>query len=679
MSLLHQFYLKKVLCVCYAFVALGFFCFPIIAQTGKNSDLLRFEFINQNIKDVLFSLSVYQKIPIVPDDTITGTVSFQYSGGDFQNAFDTFLRTNRLYVDKKDSVWTVTKIRVRKTENFLYDIDALDVSPSQIFEKISFVSEQTIVQDILPNSKISIHISNVSVQEALEIIMKPYSDYLVEKNERFIQIKKKSLNPTTPIVSAAGSVRIKETAGLFEVYGEKCKLSEVLDSLFGLGQREYSSFVKGDQVIEKIGFSGKSFEEGLSLILEQVNSEGIVANGLWYILPGQQSDVFKKIRNEGKNWYQFPLRHISFQNLQPFLSSRLGGITPIALPDGLGFLVQISDTEYSEIVEVLKSIDVPENKGVVKLRYLKTEELFKFLPPSVKRENLIDTGTDSTVFFVGSQEQLFLFKKDLEIIDRPKTRIRYDLLIIQYQESSNLRWGFSSNGRQMKPGDQTMIAGSLGNLLKLNFDVITVLGYQFAAQMDTALSENQAKIFADTTLYGLSGQDIKFNNTNTYRYRDYYIDSETQKTVYTGVTREITSGLILNINGWVSGDGMITTNVSASVSKRGADVSSTVGNPPPTSEKTITTQVRSRSGETVVLSGLRQNDSSLVEERVPFISKIPLLGWLFKSSTKSEEHSQMVIYLIPHVDAGNSSYTGDSKITESLFERFVAPYAEVNK
>ena len=42
--------------------------------------------------------------------------------------------------------------------------------------------------------------------------------------------------------------------------------------------------------------------------------------------------------------------------------------------------------------------------------------------------------------------------------------------------------------------------------------------------------------------------------------------------LYDGVTREITSGLVLNIDGWVSGDGMITTTVNASVSKRGADV-----------------------------------------------------------------------------------------------------------
>jgi type II secretory pathway component GspD/PulD (secretin) len=221
-----------------------------------------------------------------------------------------------------------------------------------------------------------------------------------------------------------------------------------------------------------------------------------------------------------------------------------------------------------------------------------------------------------------------------------------------------------------------MVTGQLGNLLNLNFDIITVFGYQFAAKFNSAIADNQASVFADTTLFGISGQEIKFQNTSTYRYRDSNIDPDTGKPIYSGVTREIVSGLVLEIRGWVSGDGMITTSVTASVSKRGADVSSSIGNPPPTSEKMLTTQVRARSGETVVLSGLRQNDSTIVEQRVPLISKIPLLGWLFKSKNNTSEKTQMIIYLVPHVDLGNDEYAINGPKTASIYSRFVEPYME---
>ena len=269
-----------------------------------------------------------------------------------------------------------------------------------------------------------------------------------------------------------------------------------------------------------------------------------------------------------------------------------------------------------------------------------------------------------------------MFFKDLEIIDRPQPRIRYDLFIIQVQESTNLNWNMNAEARFVRPGDRTMVTGQLGNLLNLNFDIITVFGYQFAAKLNVAIADNQANVFADTTLFGLSGQEIKFQNTSTYRYRDSNIDPETGKPIYSGVTREIISGLMLEINGWVSGDGMITTTVTASVSKRGAEVLSAIGNPPPTSEKVLTTQVRARSGETVVLSGLRQNDSTIIEQRVPLLSKIPFLGWLFKSKNNTAENTQMIIYLVPHVDIANEEYTVNGLKTASIYARFVEPYLE---
>jgi type II secretory pathway component GspD/PulD (secretin) len=92
---------------------------------------------------------------------------------------------------------------------------------------------------------------------------------------------------------------------------------------------------------------------------------------------------------------------------------------------------------------------------------------------------------------------------------------------------------------------------------------------------------------------------------------------------------------------------MITTKVKATISKRGADVSLSAGNPPPTYEKIITTEVRSKSGETVILSGLIQDDSVLIEQRIPLVSKIPIIGKLFSSLINTREKTEMLIYLIP--------------------------------
>ena len=167
-------------------------------------------------------------------------------------------------------------------------------------------------------------------------------------------------------------------------------------------------------------------------------------------------------------------------------------------------------------------------------------------------------------------------------------------------------------------------------------------------------------------MHGVSGREIHFQNTNTYRYRDNNVDPETGKPVYSGVTREIASGIKLDVIGWVSGDGMITSKVTASVSRRGNDTSGATGNPPPTSEKLVTTEVCGKSGEPVVLSGLVQTAESEEEKRSPFISKIPLLGNLFKAKNKTSENMQMVIYLVPHVSM-SEALPEDSSATAEDF------------
>ena len=122
---------------------------------------------------------------------------------------------------------------------------------------------------------------------------------------------------------------------------------------------------------------------------------------------------------------------------------------------------------------------------------------------------------------------------------------------------------------------------------------------------------------------------------------------------------------------------MITTKVTASVSRQGADTSSTTGNPPPTSEKVITTEVLCKSGEPIVLSGLVQNESSFIEQRTPGLGKIPGLGWAFKGRKETEEKTELVIYLVPHWEKGGEEIQV-AETDREFFERINRKYLNEN-
>ena len=654
-----------------SFLLFLFPCLVLFPQAGR---LISFDFVDQPIREILFALSTYAQVSIIGDDTVTGNSNFQFNGTSFERAFDSFLLTSRLFVEKTDEVWVVSRVKIDVSGEGLV-LDSFDATPSQLVDKLTRQTNATILQDILPATPLTLHLETSNPHDAVELFMKPFPDYFVEASDDYIQIKKAQLDSFGSVITS-GYININEYEGLYDIEIERAPLVDILDSLFQAAGYEYLSFIRPDQVVERAKFSGRNLYDTLSIILEQGGGEYKEIGGLFYLFPRQQADIIADLKEEGKSWRSFEARYSLASELLPLVQNRFGGLQTITLPDNSTFLAFVSDAAADDIEGYVQSIDVPRRSGAVRLKFIKTGDLYQSLPPTVRQEDIIDAGDGNTFFFLGSDERKALFLKDLEVIDRPQPRIRYDLFIIQVQDSTNLTWNTQAEARFVRPGDRTMVTGQLGNLLSLNFDIITVFGYQFAAKLNAAIADNQASVFADTTLFGLSGQDIKFQNTSTYRYRDSNIDPETGRPIYSGITREIVSGLMLEINGWVSGDGMITTTVTASVSKRGVDDSSYIGNPPPTSEKILTTQVRARSGETVVLSGLRQNDATIIEQRVPFVSRIPLLGWLFKSKNNTAENTQMIIYLVPHVDIANDEYAIDGLKTASIYARFVEPYLE---
>jgi general secretion pathway protein D len=60
-----------------------------------------------------------------------------------------------------------------------------------------------------------------------------------------------------------------------------------------------------------------------------------------------------------------------------------------------------------------------------------------------------------------------------------------------------------------------------------------------------------------------------------------------------------------------------------------------------------------QSGQTVLLGGLIKQDNSESVSRVPYLGRIPGLGWLFGNSTKSKARTELLVLITPRVVTGN--------------------------
>lgn len=61
----------------------------------------------------------------------------------------------------------------------------------------------------------------------------------------------------------------------------------------------------------------------------------------------------------------------------------------------------------------------------------------------------------------------------------------------------------------------------------------------------------------------------------------------------------------------------------------------------------IKTQVSVKSSETVVLGGIYEYSQSKLEQRVPFLGTLPIIGRLFRLTTSNSRRSELLIFLTP--------------------------------
>lgn len=106
-------------------------------------------------------------------------------------------------------------------------------------------------------------------------------------------------------------------------------------------------------------------------------------------------------------------------------------------------------------------------------------------------------------------------------------------------------------------------------------------------------------------------------------------------------------GLTLTVTPQVNKEGYVTLTVLPSYSDLVA--SETGGDTYDTITRAVTTQVRVKSGQTVVLGGLLQSNEKESVYKVPLLGQIPVIGWLFTSKSKRKSTTDLVIFITPTV------------------------------
>ncbi|HVI54713.1 MAG TPA: type II secretion system secretin GspD [Luteibacter sp.] len=109
------------------------------------------------------------------------------------------------------------------------------------------------------------------------------------------------------------------------------------------------------------------------------------------------------------------------------------------------------------------------------------------------------------------------------------------------------------------------------------------------------------------------------------------------------------TGVILEVRPRVNPGGLVYLDVTQEVSR--ADDPVTPGQNVSIAKRKLDTQVAVRSGQTVLLGGLIRQRDSRGHAGVPYLSRIPLLGALFRSRSEDLMRTELVVLITPKVIA----------------------------
>jgi general secretion pathway protein D len=108
------------------------------------------------------------------------------------------------------------------------------------------------------------------------------------------------------------------------------------------------------------------------------------------------------------------------------------------------------------------------------------------------------------------------------------------------------------------------------------------------------------------------------------------------------------TGLDLRIRPNINAQGLVVMEITQSISNTVPGDSSVQG-APTFFERAVTTEVVARSGQSILLAGLISERETEGSSRVPGISKVPGIGWLFRSDSKAREKTELVVLITPRV------------------------------
>ncbi|WP_235187246.1 secretin N-terminal domain-containing protein [Thermus caliditerrae] len=350
----------------------------------------------------------------------------------------------------------------------------------------------------------------------------------------------------------------------------------------------------------------------------------------------------------------YPLRFADAEKVAPFLAKEVPGIVVQTVPGQPVLSVRGTEKQLAEVESLLAQIDQAPEQGPpvfqrsYQLSNAKAADLAKVLQEALqarqaqgqaqpqaptRQATVVADERTNTLIVTGTQEDLALVEGLIPRLDQavPQVNLRVRIQEVQSNLSRNLgiKWNTVAGGN--------VVASVLDSGLSLIFDSTRSLAaLNILATLEALQRQGLSRALRDVNQTVLNNQTARLQSGETFLIRRVVGDRVER------VPFDI--GIIVEVTPQITADGQILLNIKAEVSGN-VQRNPVDGDVDRFTKQVVTTTLRVRDGQTVVLGGLTSQENNQTQQGVPLLMDIPLIGELFKQRTSESTDRELLVVI----------------------------------
>ena len=346
------------------------------------------------------------------------------------------------------------------------------------------------------------------------------------------------------------------------------------------------------------------------------------------------------------------------------------------------FMDQIDNVYYIKTAQ--ERTAEPTESDSYQFSYSRAKETAPLLASQLASKDppQVDERTN-TIFYRETRSNIDSIRKLLVQIDKPTKQVMIEARLVEVtanpRQSYGINWagvvGSSTNAQSVSYGTakggagagtgtgtttaggfvlgdpaNTNFFGSLGHLAMGQFAILTVP--QFSATWRFLNEDADAEFLANPRVVTADNQQAKIEITRNQPVPQLNFNEQTATAVFGGFQDKIYGNKLL-VRPAVNKDSFITLMVKPEISNKVGDqpfvfAGATVTSPI-IDTRSLDSNVLIKSGDTLAIGGLLQDEQTKARNKVPVLGDLPVLGYLFAERLNARTKRNLLIFVTPTI------------------------------